>query len=88
MLFKYGDQAYTFYIILQGEVSVSIPQDITVTMRICDYNKFVEENKNIILSQNEKNFVHIAESINSEQHRVKAGKSFRFVSAVEIEKSF
>lgn len=60
MLFRYGDRAYTFYIIIQGKVSVSIPQDMTVTMKIADYSTFVEKNKDIILSEAGHNHVIIA----------------------------
>ena len=45
-IFKYGDTAYYFYIILKGSVGVKVPTPVEITCSYSEYIHYLVENYN------------------------------------------
>jgi hypothetical protein len=50
-LVNYGEKGTTFYIILNGVVNVRVPVDTTISMKIEDFDLYVQENEKFIIKQ-------------------------------------
>ena len=55
ILFNFGDTGTAFYIIIKGEVNVRIPSEICITMKVCEYEAFMDANKGFITEEDDSN---------------------------------